>query len=377
MKILLLGEYSNVHNTLARGLRALGHEVVVASDGDGWKDYPRDVDLKRLSLGVASSVRYMLRLVRQFRTFKGYDVVQLINPVFIHLKAERIYRFYDYLRRHNRSVVLGAFGMDHYYVKACLDFHTFRYSDFNFGSAERHSEENDVFKCDWLHGEKGRLNRYVAADCDAIVSGLYEYDASYRNEPALREKLHFIPFPVVSQAAVTCHLHEAGTPLRFFIGIQKSRSVYKGTDIMWHALQRVAKERPVGCVVRKAESVPFAQYVQMMNESEVILDQLYSYTPAMNALEAMSRGLVNVGGAEPENYEILHEEHLRPIINVLPDEEDVYRCLLELVDHREELFPRLQRESMEYIAKHHDYIVVARKYEQLYRSVLEKRGHSH
>lgn len=97
----------------------------------------------------------------------------------------------------------------------------------------------------------------------------------------------------------------------------------------------------------------------------------------MNALEAMSRGLVNVGGAEPENYEILHEEHLRPIINVLPDEEDVYRCLLELVDHREELFPRLQRESMEYIAKHHDYIVVARKYEQLYRSVLEKRGHSH
>ena len=44
MKILLLGEYSNVHNTLAQGLRALGHEVVVASSGDGWKDYPRDID---------------------------------------------------------------------------------------------------------------------------------------------------------------------------------------------------------------------------------------------------------------------------------------------------------------------------------------------
>ena len=38
MKILLIGEYSNVHHTLALGLKALGHEVTVASDGDGWKN---------------------------------------------------------------------------------------------------------------------------------------------------------------------------------------------------------------------------------------------------------------------------------------------------------------------------------------------------
>ena len=28
MKILLIGEYSNVHNTLAKGLRVLGHKAV-------------------------------------------------------------------------------------------------------------------------------------------------------------------------------------------------------------------------------------------------------------------------------------------------------------------------------------------------------------
>ena len=39
MRILLLGEYSNVHNTLARGLRALGHQVTVASDGDGHGEF--------------------------------------------------------------------------------------------------------------------------------------------------------------------------------------------------------------------------------------------------------------------------------------------------------------------------------------------------
>lgn len=43
MKILLIGEYSNVHNTLAKGLRELGHEVCVISNGDFWKNYPRDI----------------------------------------------------------------------------------------------------------------------------------------------------------------------------------------------------------------------------------------------------------------------------------------------------------------------------------------------
>ena len=41
MKILLMGEYSNVHATLADGLRKLGHQVTVVSNGDFWKNYPQ------------------------------------------------------------------------------------------------------------------------------------------------------------------------------------------------------------------------------------------------------------------------------------------------------------------------------------------------
>ena len=48
MKILLLGEYSNVHWMLAQGLRTLGHQVCVISNGDFWKDYPRDIDVSRV-----------------------------------------------------------------------------------------------------------------------------------------------------------------------------------------------------------------------------------------------------------------------------------------------------------------------------------------
>lgn len=369
MRILLLGDYSNVHHTLGQGLRRLGHEVVVASDGDGWKNYPRDIDLRRTSFSFVGSLAYYLRLWRQFRQFRGFDVVQLINPVFLPLKAERMMPFYRYLRRHNHHIVMGAFGMDYYYVKACLDFRTFRYSDFNMGHAERISDENESFKRDWLYGPKGVLNRQVAADADAIVAGLYEYDASYRAHcPHAPHKLTYIPFPIIPRTDLPASpvAFTAGQPLKIFIGIQQSRSAYKGTDIMLSAARRVAVRYPEACRLQVAQNVPFAQYVKMLDTSHVLLDQLYSYTPAMNALEAMARGMIVVGGGEPESYDLLGEQELRPIVNVQPDEESVYQALCRLVEQRETLVPRLQAESKRYILRHHDYLVVARRYETLY-----------
>ena len=360
MKILLLGEYSNVHWTLAEGLRALGHEVTVVSDGDGWKDYPRDISLKRRSLSLPGTARYVLDVVRRFPFLRGFDVVQLINPVFLDLTAERMYPFYNYLRRHNGRIFLAAYGMDHYWVKTGMDCRTFRYSDFNLGTALRHTPDNDVYIRDWLKGEKGKLNRYIAADCDGIVTGLYEYDACYR--PCFPEKTDFIPFPINTGCIQPVKPHPEYDGIRFFIGIQKQRNAYKGTDIMLRALERLQKKYPDRMEIVKAESVPFARYQNMMNTSDVLLDQLYSYTPAMNALLAMAKGLVVVGGGEEENYEILGEKELRPIINVQPDEQDVYEQIEQRILLHPETLPTLSQQSTAYIRKHHDHIQVARRY---------------
>jgi len=358
MKILLIGEYSNVHWTLAEGLRALGHDVTVVSNGDGWKNYPRDVSLCRRSLRPADTLSYLMRLLRVLPRLRGYDVVQLINPVFLDLKAEHMRPFYRFLRRHNGKLFLGAFGMDHYWVRAGLDDRTFRYSDFHVNHVMRRLPENEQFIRDWLHGAKGRLNRFVAEDCDGIVSGLYEYDASYR--PHFPEKTRFIPFPIDVQS-LPPHLRRCDDGrVRFFIGIQRERSAYKGTDIMLKALLRLKETHPQ-IIVERAESVPFREYCRMMDASHVLLDQLYSYTPAMNALQAMAQGLVVVGGGEEENYAILHETELRPLINVLPSEDDVYERLRFLAEHPEEI-ARLSLQSRRYIERHHDHLKVARQY---------------
>ena len=99
----------------------------------------------------------------------------------------------------------------------------------------------------------------------------------------------------------------------------------------------------------------------MMDQCDVLLDQLYSYTPAMNALLAMAKGLVAVGGGEEENYDILGETELRPIVNVRPSEEDVYRQLEQLILHPGDI-ARRSAEGIEYVRRHHDYLKVAQQY---------------
>ena len=379
MKILLMGEYSNVHATLAEGLRKLGHHVTVLSNGDFWKNYPRDIDLVRKP-GKLGGIMYMMKLYTIVHKLRGYDIVQLINPMFLELKAECIFPIYQYLRKHNKKVILGGFGMDYYWVSVCCKDKPLRYSDFNIGDKLRTNTDALKERKDWLGTEKGRLNQMIAEDCDGIITGLYEYWTCY--QPSFPQKTTFIPFPIKPQLITSrngnSYIHvenhqviplDIPRKVKLFIGINKSRSEYKGTDIMLKAAQAIAEKYPDKTELRIAENIPFAEYVKMMNGSDAILDQLYSYTPSMNPLEAMARGIICIGGGEPENYEIIHEDKLRPIINVLPNYESVYQELEHLVLHPE-LVPLLKQQSIEYISKHHDYIKVAKRYEAFYQKLL-------
>ena len=127
---------------------------------------------------------------------------------------------------------------------------------------------------------------------------------------------------------------------------------------MLNVLQKLARDYPDTVKIAKAVSVPYQEYKQMMYGSDILLDQLYSYTPGMNGLIAMAKGLVVIGGGEPEMYDLMGEQENRPIINVLPDEQDIYQKAESLIMHRESLEQR-SLNSRHFVEKHHDHIKVA------------------
>ena len=365
MRILLLGEYSNVHATLAKGLRVLGHEVTVASNGDFWKDYERDIDLSRRpgKMGGISLYAKVLSLLPQWR---GYDVVQLINPMFLELRAERLFAIYNFLCRHNGKVVLGAFGMDSYWVSTCVEKKPLRYSDFNIGDTLRTNADALRERADWQGTAKEKLNREIATTCDGIVAGLYEYWLCY--QPIFPQKTVFIPYPMEIPEGKPQHKPEHDK-IHLFIGINKTRSEYKGTDIMLAAAQDAVAQYPDSLQLEIAESLPFNEYKERLDSADVMLDQLYSYTPSMNTLLAMSKGIVCIGGGEPENYEILDEHELFPIRNVTPSYESVFEVLQGIAHHPERI-AMLKEQSIAYVRKHHEYVGVARRYEKFYSMLL-------
>lgn len=372
MKILFVGDASNFHNTLAHALRDMGHEVTVVSDGSRWMDTERDINLSR-SPGMVGAVRYMLDLLRALPHMRGYDIVHIVNPIFLKLRPEKVMKVFNYLKRNNRNIFLSALGTDYEYVQACYDGHTFRYSDYFIGDAvspymlsPESSEQNN-----WLQPFMQRHSHEIISRIDGIVACLYEYYTAYQR--VAPKKLCYGGIPIDTANITPQYIESVPEKVRFFIGIQRSRKILKGTDRLLEALKRVHDRHPEHCEMCVVENLPYKEYVEQMNASHVLLDQLYSYTPATNALIAMARGLVAVSGAEPEYYDLIGEKENRPIVNVLPYDDDAIVDTLEQIIINRDRLPELSRKSREFVVKHNDSHTVAQRHIDFWNKITENR----
>ena len=144
----------------------------------------------------------------------------------------------------------------------------------------------------------------------------------------------------------------------------------KGSDLLLDALRRTCDRYPKLCEMQVVENVPYKDYVELLSSAHVNLDQLYSYTPATNALLGMAMGIIAVSGAEPEYYDFIGEHQCRPIINVSPVvEKDIDDKLAWIVEHRDVL-PTLSLQSREFVEKHNDSIIVARRHLEFWSNIM-------
>ena len=374
MRILFLGDASNFHNTLACALRRMGHEVVVMSDGSRWMNTRRDINLAR-GKGALGSLRYVARVLSLLPSMRGYDVVHLVNPIFLNLRPEKVQPVFDYLCRHNHSVFLSALGSDHDVVKACLEGNVLDYSEYMLGhtptqylaSHEALAEQRNS----WLAPAMERFHRHVVDHIDGAVACLYEYYKIYQS--IIPDKLAYGGIPIDTQSLAPRLIDSEPQKVRFFIGMQRNRSIFKGTDRLLSAAKTVTEQMPNLCELDVAENLPYNEYVERMHSSHVILDQLYSYTPATNALIAMAQGMVAVSGAEDEFYRFIGEDSCRPIVNVSPlIEGDIEQKLRWIVNNKAQL-PALSRMSREFVVKHNDSLVVARRHLDFWNRIITKK----
>jgi hypothetical protein len=346
MKILLIGEYSGVHNNLKNALISLGHDVVLLGDGDGYKGFDFDYPIAPFSGSLFSKLKNILYILKKIPFIYKFDVIQIINPFIIPLHYFYTGIFYLILFR-ARTVIYYACGTDPNFLASRKWFSYFPFDD-RFSSNYRHYKKWHLF---YFYFYLRRVN--------TIISSCYTYRQGYLN---YTKHKNTIPLPSSMIYPKIRHGKE-NDKIKILFGV--TRREMKGASYIEAALKKILFNYHSLVEICILENVSFTAFTKTLDSMDILVDQCRSYDYGMSAISALERGIITLSGAEP--LAMLQCFTIEcPVININPDSEQVYAALESLClmsnDERYELKCR----SQAWARKFHDSGVVAQKFLQFY-----------
>lgn len=373
MKILLIGEYSRLHNSLKEGLEALGHKAIIIGTGDGFKNYNVDYSiastiisgnkfLKKINNGVykltgvnIENAERALRFYRLLPKLKGYDHVQLVNSDALETFPALQQWLYKKLFKQNKSVSLLVCGDDYPIVNYLLA-NKLKYSILSpylldlklkkqFSYTLKYSTKPYKKLFEWLHERAGII---ITSDIDyQIAMDGSGYKSVLIPNPVNIDKIAFKPLDINNKIVI-------------FLGINRHSYLKKGLNFFEQALDIIRKNYAGKAEIIVTENIPYKEYIKLYDKAHILLDMVYAYDQGYNALEAMAAGKVVFTGAETEfmqHYSLTE----RVAVNALPDAEDIAKELCYLIENPDEI-KAIGRRARAFIEKEHNYINVAGKY---------------
>lgn len=353
MNILLLGEYSGFYKDLKAGFIQLGHNVLHASGGDGWKNIDRDVDW---SLGFKGKTGYYATalyspLWLSRLDIEAFDIILVCHPyVFSPLVPSPL--FGQIYKKFEGRFFLSVAGDDYRtFIGATSKL---EYTWFP-GLIEDTKGRNN-----FLRASRIRQNERVVSMALGYIPVMYEYSLGYVD---LNKPIKTIPLPAdVSKYQYSENLVKGKVVFQHGI----SRPGFKGTKMIVEALHELKKRYPSDVELVIPENLPFAKYFETLRVANVVVDQVNSYSYGMNAIISMALGKCVLSGAESIALNALGERY-SPIINILPNTKQIFNCLSEVLEKKESL-GELGEYSRNYAERVHASEHVATKYLEFFNS---------
>ena len=373
LKILLLGDYSNCQRTVATGLRRLGCDVTLVSDGSSWQNCYRDIDITRPPGRLGGLQLYLKLMTTMRRHLRGYDIVSVHDPNMVSLRPSLLRHVFDRLRRNNGAVFLNAMSYDVPFLDMLADpSGPLAYNEwFIGGQPTRYFNSAQSEWQAWHTPALKDYQQYFYDNIDGAVSVLYEYHLALRRVlPPDRIAYGGIPVDLDRFAPVSLPDHI--DKVRLFLGRDTSRMMMKGSDYLYQAARNVVDRYPDRAELILVENRPFDEFITLLKSAHVVLDQIYSYTPASTALMAMAYGLNVISGGEPDYYDFIGERDNRPVINAPLTVDALVDTIEQIVLNPDRISERGKR-SREFVEKHNDSVVVARRYLDFWTSILDKK----
>ncbi|EDM43378.1 hypothetical protein SCB49_01447 [unidentified eubacterium SCB49] len=376
MRILLVGEYSRLHNSLKEGLQVLGHEVLLISTGDFFKKYPSDILLTRkYDSGIPAKVKvgiYKLfgiditsrNIANQFfkksDQLKGFDVVQLINESPFTIQPKEEIRIVKFLSEHNKKLFLLSCGADFVSVShAMSNAHPYSvlsgYKDGSF------AKERFASMTKYLTAPFKALHDYIYERIDGVIASDMDYHLPLLDHP---KYVGLMPNPV-NLSRLTIIENEVIEPVVIFMGINRGNYHTKGIVFFEEALKVIKEKYGDKVIIDIVENLPYAEYIERYNKAHILLDQVLAYDQGYNALEAMAKGKVVFTGAEAA-FETYYNLKAPVAINALPDATYLVDELSKLIDNPI-LITEIGERASKFVAEIHDHVRVASKYVEVWQ----------
>lgn len=371
MKILLVGEYSGLHNTLKEALQDLGHHVVLVSTGDAFKNYPSDILfkkkfntglLKKIKVGIykltnkdITSISVKNQFFKNKDLFKNFDVVQLINesPFGIHPWEEK--KIISFLKKHNKKLFLLTCGAAVSNVAYALE-KKLRYSIFYDYLNGKATEKQLDFALKYTTKPFLELHNYLQPLLNGTIASDIDYHIPLQGNA---NYLGLIPNPI-NLSKLPYKENPVDDKIIIFLGINRSNYYAKGIRFFEDALHIIQKKYAEKIKVEIVENLPYTVYINSYNKAHIVLDQVLSYDQGYNALEAMAKGKVVFTGAEKE-FNAYYKLEKPVAINARPDAQQIANELEKLIINPEKI-TQIGKNARHFVEKYHEYKTIAKKY---------------
>lgn len=380
MRILLVGEYSGFHNSLKYGLTQIGHEVTIIGDGDGFKKFPVDINIGTdffSSSWILQKIRvawYKITgtdlqdkmVYSRFReseiTTNQYDIIQFINSNALGCGAKMERKVITRLLDKDAKFYLTACGDDYPYAYYLKNDHK-GYSIINPEPNLPEKKQDLAYTLKYLKANYIDNYNLIKNKCESIIPSHIDYKMALDNEPKATD---LVPCAVKTHLLPLTQNHDTSV-IHIFMGINRSNYDKKGIVYFEKALEVIKKKYSNTVHITIAENLPYNEYITSYSKAHILLDQVLSYDQGYNALEAMAQGKLVFAGA---GNEFLKHYNLdkAPLIDARPDVDYLVNQLSSLIEQPSRIL-QLGKEARTFIKKHHEAILIAKKYEEIYLNI--------
>lgn len=364
MKILLVGEFSKLHNNLQHGLQKLGADVTTANFGDFFKKFHSDMKLYKIPKNKKYDFLRKEYSKYIYHKFIQYDVVQFIS--------ER-QMCVDYgFEKHLPVALVKDAKLSVLLLAGC---------NYQFSAADRvlpltpcaeciKYDKRTKYGCEHRYSQETRRLAYaMQKNVDVIVPTAYEFCICNQDSEFKEKIVDPIGYPIAINKEKKYHFNK-----KLLVYHPLNRKGAKGTVMIEKAF-RILQER----YGNEAEfiikgNMPFDEYARFMEKVDILVDEKNGITFGMASLMAMEAGKIVITNNYRETIECEEYQYIKeaPAFELGTTVGQIADNIGDVIKNRGR-FAQLAKQGHDFVAEHHDDKMIAEKFLDLYERELYKK----